>query len=482
LGEGTLEYYADPDRKIEGITWSLDGEILYGAGDGDVYTFDPNGSRTWVHIASLDGFGFSEIEGLETDVVRSMAELMGDVLILGEHGDERLYYWNTYTGNIDYDIDTYPFSDTEGIVVCKNEGASAAKLGLEKMLSEHVDLSDPVGVSEGDQLEYTIVATNLGSVELSNVTVTDPMFGASLVCVWPGEVGFLAPGQFVECTGTHAVTEADVGAGSIHNTATADSCQTDKVTDSVTVEVGQPPVELCEDNFIYSVFDEGGGDSQFFSVDPSGGGPIDCGPLYDDTEFESLESIDGVLYAVSSEGTGTILAGDLVELDGNCNFHHVIGTGYTGIEGLAVHPVTGELWGVIGDDSSLSDGSLVIIDVGTGATAVAEEPPSTFIEAITWSYHDPNILYGAGHDNIYIYDFGTHTWETFDSSVDVADGAQIEGLETDIQGSADLGVDILILGVHGKDSLDYWNTNTKSDAGSLFTDDYNDNEGIVVCK
>jgi hypothetical protein len=348
-GASALEYWVDnPEQKIEGITWSLDGSILYGAGDGDLFTFDFDNTHTWQLLASLSGF--DEIEGLETDVLRSL-EAEADVLILGNHDDDTLHYWNTGTSSFDGDIGTHPFSDTEGIVVCKDEVFPRANLAIDKELDAHVDSDLSEYVDEGDELDYLIIATNTGSIDLTGVTVIDPMFGTALDCVWDSSPGNLAVGESVTCTGTYVVTNADEVAGSITNTATADSDQTDEVTDSVTVETGQPVVPLCEDDAIYAVFDEGGSDSQFFSVDPMSGDVNDCGPLYDGTEFESLESIDGILYAVSSEGGGVVSAGDLVKLDGGCNIE-VIGNTFAGIEGLAVHPSTGELWGVIGPRAS----------------------------------------------------------------------------------------------------------------------------------
>ena len=59
---------------------------------------------------------------------------------------------------------------------------------------------------------------------LTGVTVSDPKLG-SLVCT-PAQPATLAPGAQMVCTGTHTLTQADIDAGHVDNTGTADSDQT----------------------------------------------------------------------------------------------------------------------------------------------------------------------------------------------------------------------------------------------------------------
>ena len=104
----------------------------------------------------------------------------------------------------------------------------------------------------GDTVTYTLVATNTGNVTLSDVTITDPLKGLSkLTYVWPGDEGVLAPGQSVTATATYKLTDADVKAGKVVNTATVtgypplggDPVGGDPVSDkdSATVTAGQLP-------------------------------------------------------------------------------------------------------------------------------------------------------------------------------------------------------------------------------------------------
>ena len=68
----------------------------------------------------------------------------------------------------------------------------------------------------GDQLSYTITATNTGNVSLTSVSITDPN-GVLSGCVPTN----LVPGQSMTCTAIHTVTVADVAAKVILNQAVA---------------------------------------------------------------------------------------------------------------------------------------------------------------------------------------------------------------------------------------------------------------------
>jgi uncharacterized repeat protein (TIGR01451 family) len=90
-----------------------------------------------------------------------------------------------------------------------------------------VKTADASGVQSpsrvGDQIAYTIVVTNTGNVSLTQVAVTDTLLGADIEYAWPGTPGALEASQSVTVTGTHLVTQADIEAGSVTNTATATS-------------------------------------------------------------------------------------------------------------------------------------------------------------------------------------------------------------------------------------------------------------------
>jgi uncharacterized repeat protein (TIGR01451 family) len=99
----------------------------------------------------------------------------------------------------------------------------------------------------GQPITYTFVATNTGSVTLSDVTIDDPLPGLSPLTCDPAQPAVLAPGATLTCTATYVTTEADVDAGKVTNSATTHGETPNHHRlhheSSVTVTV-QPPVVL----------------------------------------------------------------------------------------------------------------------------------------------------------------------------------------------------------------------------------------------
>ena len=74
----------------------------------------------------------------------------------------------------------------------------------------------PTGIVAGSTLTYTFVVTNTGNVTVHGLTLSDPMVGAVSCPTTP-----LAPNATTTCTATYTLTQADVDAGHVTNTATA---------------------------------------------------------------------------------------------------------------------------------------------------------------------------------------------------------------------------------------------------------------------
>ncbi len=124
---------------------------------------------------------------------------------------------NTVTAD---SAESAPDSDTLDIPVAGNPHLSLTKVGvLDKTVVAPADRADV-----GDQIDYTLTATNDGNQTLTGVTISDPKLGA-LVCT-PTQPATLVPAATLVCTGSYTLTQVDIDAGTVHNKATADSDQT----------------------------------------------------------------------------------------------------------------------------------------------------------------------------------------------------------------------------------------------------------------
>ncbi|CAB5033398.1 unannotated protein [freshwater metagenome] len=100
----------------------------------------------------------------------------------------------------------------------------------------------------GDTVTYSLVATNTGNVTLKKVLITEST-GATVGTCDPeggGEAAddtgvTLKPGGKLTCTASYKILQKDVDAGFHKNTATADSEQTEDISDDETVPVAQDP-------------------------------------------------------------------------------------------------------------------------------------------------------------------------------------------------------------------------------------------------
>ena len=89
----------------------------------------------------------------------------------------------------------------------------------------------------GDTITYDFVVTNTGATSLTAITVTDTKLGLTNL---PCAAGPLAPGQSATCRATYPLTQADIDAGKVDNTAsTTAASPTGPVTatDSATVAI-----------------------------------------------------------------------------------------------------------------------------------------------------------------------------------------------------------------------------------------------------
>ncbi len=117
------------------------------------------------------------------------------------------------------------------------------QLNLVKQIDRTNPLPDPIVV--GSVIPYQFTVTNSGLETLTGLTVTDPLVG-SLTCPTDRIDPAPAPTSTVVCRGSHVVTQADLDAGQLVNTAVATGTAPGPSTvtsnpSSVTIPLGTTP-------------------------------------------------------------------------------------------------------------------------------------------------------------------------------------------------------------------------------------------------
>ena len=106
----------------------------------------------------------------------------------------------------------------------------------------------------GNVISYSYLVTNIGNVTLDGpVSVADDK-----VAVTCPAVATLAPNAFVTCTSTYTITQADLDAGSVTNTANATADGVTSLDDSATVNAAQGPALTIDKSATPSTFDSVG--------------------------------------------------------------------------------------------------------------------------------------------------------------------------------------------------------------------------------
>ncbi|GMA28797.1 hypothetical protein GCM10025874_20500 [Arenivirga flava] len=104
----------------------------------------------------------------------------------------------------------------------------------------------------GGVIDYAFTIRNTGNVTLDGVVLTDPNATGIAYGAWPSAQGVLAPGQEVTASAVHRITQADLDANVVANTARVDGAQPDDVVvgaDSnevlVSTEPGSPRITVA---------------------------------------------------------------------------------------------------------------------------------------------------------------------------------------------------------------------------------------------
>ncbi len=125
--------------------------------------------------------------------------------------------------------ETLPVTDSLSIPITRNAGISLVKTST-------FDAGADGYANVGELISYEFVVTNTGNTTLTGITVSDPKV-TPIAC--PADT--LAVSASMTCTGTYAVTQADIDAGLVYNMASADSNETGPATDDNTQPLPQNP-------------------------------------------------------------------------------------------------------------------------------------------------------------------------------------------------------------------------------------------------
>lgn len=116
-----------------------------------------------------------------------------------------------------------PSPSSSAITVLLNQPIS---LSVDKTVTGSISDPDNNGIDPGDVITYSFLVTNTSTqATLTSIAVVDSKIPTGITC--SGESGStitsLAPSATRTCTGTYAITQADIDAGAVINTATVSS-------------------------------------------------------------------------------------------------------------------------------------------------------------------------------------------------------------------------------------------------------------------
>ncbi|MBU8579246.1 DUF11 domain-containing protein [Brevibacterium luteolum] len=204
------------------------------------------------------------------------------------------------------DIDAGKVTNTATITITDTSGTTASDeddaertftaetaLNLEKRAGAVTDANDNGRIDAGDTIDYTFTITNTGATTLDAISLDDPLLGGDVSCPALPDEG-LAPGESLECgPHTYTITQDDVDAGEVTNTATAGGER----------EAGDNPPDATDetrtpiDGSASLAVTKTAGDI----VDANGSGKVDAG--------------DTIEYTVAVENTGILTVRDVTVTD-----------------------------------------------------------------------------------------------------------------------------------------------------------------------
>ncbi len=239
------------------------------AGDTIAYTFTltNTGTVTLTDLTVLD----SRLAGAPDCLARSLAPGAGTDC----RGDYRISQDDVDAGTVDNSA-TATGLDPSGTTVDAGPASTSTPLSrtssltVDKQASPPVDVDRDGRIDSGDRIDYTFLVTDTGVTTLTDVAVVDPLVGA-VAC----PTTTLAPGTDITCTASYTLTQADVDAGGVTNTATAAGTGPDGLGVSAAADSTSTPASAVAD---LSVDKRAG-----VPTDVNGNGRVDAGDTIDYT-------------------------------------------------------------------------------------------------------------------------------------------------------------------------------------------------------
>ncbi len=189
--------------------------------DGNVPVYNPlvidAGATSGPTYQSGDGNNNGILNRTETWVYEASYEITQSDLNRG-------FYTNTAEGSGSADTNGDGLGDTD----VTDSDSETVNANQQPNLAVSKTASPTTFNSVGQETTYTIVVENSGNVDLTNVTVTDPLTGLNTT------IPSLVSGEQQTFTESYTITQADLNAGSVENTATASGTAPDNSTISTT--------------------------------------------------------------------------------------------------------------------------------------------------------------------------------------------------------------------------------------------------------
>ncbi len=310
------EYFIIPDvasgesvtiieTPAEGFTTSYNGAQVDAADDGNgTYAFTMEDDSTAITVYNTVETIKVAVEKVWEDINENTAhdpvtvnisngDVLSETLILSSDNNwfDEVEFAEDSSAEFKVDeeaVDGYettisgPVTDDNGIsFTVTNTEIENPSLSVEKT----AEVDDDYVAKLGDEITYTIKVTNNGNVTITNITVTDEKTGLEET------IESLASGESETYTTTYTVTEADIAAGSIVNTATA---------------IGTSPDGTPEDT-------EGSGESEIVTEEENPSLLVEKTAEVDDDYIAKLG--DEITYTITVTNDGNVTIKDITVKD-----------------------------------------------------------------------------------------------------------------------------------------------------------------------